>query len=194
VGIAGTASAQTYLVDTGPGAASGGLSLTVNQYLAGQFTLDLGSEIEALEGWMIYPTIIGELPVDVVIYGDDGGLPDVTNEIYFLRGQVDAALSPNWHGITIPPTLPLYLYGGRPYWLAFEVPSGSFGSGAMPPTPLAELDGYAVDGGLGYVENPTANLGIRVLPEPTFVWLLVSGGLGLLCADRLRRSAQEGDA
>ena len=39
----------------------------------------------------------------------------------------------------------------------------------MPPTPLQELDLYAVDSGTGYVSNTTTRIGIRVLPEPAMV-------------------------
>jgi len=119
-GMAGIAKGQTYVVDTGPGAAQGGLSLTRNQYLAGQFTLDLGHEI----------------PV----------------------------------------------YGGTPYWLAFEVPTDNFGSGAMPPTPLQELDLYTIDSTAGYTSNTTARIGIRVLPEPDSATMLACGVAALACA------------
>lgn len=186
----GAARAQTYVVDTGEGAAVGGLSLTASQYLAGQFTLDAGHEINALEGWIIYPTISGDLPVDVVVYEDDGGVPDLTREIYFLPTLVPASglpLSADWHGITIPPSLPLYLYGGRPYWLAFELPTADFGSGTMPPTPVAELDFYAIDSGAGYVANTTSRFGIRVLPEPGSGVMLVCGVGGLIGVSRSRR-------
>jgi len=184
--MGGNVSAQTYVVDTGPGANTGGLSLTRNQYLAGQFTLDVGHEINGLEGWMIYPTITGDLPVFAVLYGDDGGVPDLSNEIYSQLFVVPASGIPfaaDWHGIG---GLEIPVYGGRPYWLAFEVPTEDFGSGAMPPTTLPELDLYAVDSGAGYVANTTARLGIRVLPEPAMATSIGIGGWGLILLSRRR--------
>ena len=162
-GMAGVAEGQTYVVDTGPGAAQGGLSLTRNQYLAGQFTLDLGHEINGLEGWMIYPTLIGDLPVYVVLYGDDGGVPDLDNQLHSQLIQVPASGIPfaaSWHGIT---GLEIPVYGGTPYWLAFEVPTDNFGSGAMPPTTLQELDLYAIDSTAGWlhVEHDGTNRNSR---------------------------------
>ena len=187
VGFAGSAMAQTYVVDTGPGANTGGLSLTANQHLAGQFTLGLGHEINGLEGWMIYPTITGDLPVYVVLYGDDDGVPDLTNEIHSQLILVPASGIPfvsDWHGIG---GLEIPIYGDTPYWLAFEVPTPDFGSGAMPPTPAAELDFYAVDGGAGYTANTTSRLGIQVLPEPASAMMLVCGVGGLIISSQRRR-------
>lgn len=190
--IAGLANAQaSYVVDTGPGANVGGLSLTRNQYLAGQFTLDVGHEINALEGWMIYPTIVGDLPVFAVLYGDLGGAPDLTNEIHSQLFTVPASGIPftaDWHGIS---GLTLPVYGGT-YWLAFEVPTEDFGSGAMPRTPLQELDFYAIDSGAGYSTNTTANLGIRVLPEPALSGMLAWGAVALAFALPRRRLVPRG--
>jgi len=163
---AGLAAAEAeYIVDTGPGANTGGLSLTRNQYLAGQFTLDSAHEINALEGWMIYPTLVGSLPVYAVLYGDDEGVPDLSAELHaqlFLVPASGIPFTSDWHGVE---GLALDVGAGT-YWLAFEVPTEDFGSGAMPPTPTQNLDLYAVDGGSGYIANVTSRLGIRVLPEP----------------------------
>jgi hypothetical protein len=192
LGMVDAVSAQpTYVVDTGPGGATGGLSLTQNQYLAGQFTLDQGHEINGLEGWMIYPTVVGDLPVFAVLYGDDGGVPDLTNEIHrqlFLVPASGIPFAADWHGIG---GLALPVYGGTPYWLAFEVPSGSFGSGAMPPTAIQELDSYAIDTGAGYLANSTARLGIRVLPEPGLAVTLANGACALAIAGARRRTSDE---
>lgn len=182
-GSAGWAEPE-YIVDTGPGTATGGLSLTESQYLAGQFTLDQAYQIIEMEGWMIYPTIIGDLPVFALLYGDDGDEPNLDDQIHRQLFTVDAALTPGWHGIS---GVTLSLDPGT-YWLAFEVPTASMGSGAMPPTPFQELDYYAVDSGLGYVANETARLGIRVLPEARMATLLGLGcGFLALCAGRRRR-------
>jgi hypothetical protein len=175
-GVVGFATAEpVYIVDTGPGASTSGLSLTRTQYLAGQFTLDLDHEINELEGWMIYPTIMGDLPVQAVLYGDLGGFPDLADEIHRQLFTVPASGIPfaaDWHGIG---GLALEVMEGT-YWLAFEVPTDNFGSGAMPPTPLQELDLYAVDsGGSGYSTNVTAKIGIRILPEPGLATMLACG-------------------
>lgn len=58
-----------YLVNTGEGPSTGGLSLRLSQFLAGQFTLDFGSEINALEGRLIDPGF-DKYPVYAVVYGD----------------------------------------------------------------------------------------------------------------------------
>jgi hypothetical protein len=185
------ASAESvYLVDTGPGANTGGRSLSATQFLAAQFTIDAGSTIESLEGWMIYPTLIGELPVQVVLYADDGGLPDPTQELHRQLFTVPASGVPfasGWHGVG---GLELELDAGT-YWLAFEVPTADFGSGAMPPTPVPALDGYAIDGGAGYVEAGTSLadwIGIRILPEPGVATALAIGASLMAASARSRFS------
>jgi hypothetical protein len=177
-----------YVVDTGPGAAAGGLTMSANQYLAGQFTIDSSVEINELEGWMIYPTLVGSLPVEVVLYEDFDDLPDTMNEIHRQLFTVPASGIPfaaAWHGVT---GLSIPVDAGT-YWLAFELPTGDFGSGAMPATTLQELDLYAIDaGGSGYVSNTTSRIGIRVLPEPGLATLLAAG-IGFLV---LARGVREG--
>jgi len=179
---------SVYLVDTGNGGPSGGLSLTANQYVAGQFTLDSDSEIEALEGWMLYLNIINDLPVHAVLYGDAEGIPDWGDVVFTqLFHVLPSGFAPGWHGVD---GLSLFVEAGI-YWLAFEVDEAVMVSGAMPPTPLQELDLYAVDvGGTGWVANRTANLGIRVLPEPGLGTLLAFGVAGLaIGSDRRGRGA-----
>ncbi len=188
VGLAaGVASAQAvYVVDTGPGADTGGLSLSGTQSLAGRFTLDLGHELYGLEGWIIYPTITGSLPVRVVLYEDFEGLPDTGAVVHSQLFTVPASGIPfaaGWHGIS-GVTIPVY---GGTYWLAFELPSGDFGSGAMPPTPLVELDDYAVDSGGGFASSPTARIGIRVLPEPGQGVMSALGAIALVSLGSTRR-------
>lgn len=183
----------TYVVDTGPGADTGGRTLSSSQYLAGQFTLDAGTEIEALEGWIIYPTIVGDLPVFAVLYGDADGVPDVDDEIYSQLFSVPASGIPfvaGWHGVD---GLSLLLDGGT-YWLSFEVPTATAGSGAMPPTPLQELDLYAIESGAGWIADETSNLGIRIrgTPEPGTVALLASAIPLLAAWGRRRRTPRPG--
>ena len=184
-------SAQELIIDTGPGGNFGGLSLTGDQFLAGQFTLDEPANVTGLEGWMIYPTVVGDLPVEAVLYGNLVGgpgvpdAPDLLDEIRRQQFLVPASLTTDWHGIegfVIP------LEAGT-YWLAFEPPTSSFGSGAMPPTPLQELDLYAVDTGTGYVSNTTARIGIRVLPEPAMATGMWIASLALAVAGRRHRES-----
>ena len=188
-GVARQAEAQVYVVDTGPGAGTGGLTMSANQYLAGQFTLDAGHEINAFEGWMVYLNIINNLPVHLVVYGDANGLPDWTDVVFTqLFFVLPSGFTPGWHGVD---GLELPLYGGT-YWLAFEVDSAVATSGAMPPTPLPELDSYAVDTGAGWFEQETANLGIRILPEPGLAMASACGCLLLGLSARGRRDLRPG--
>ena len=190
VGMAKGVEAQVYLIDTGPGGSIGGRTLSKNQLLAGQFSLDVGHEIYALEGWIIYPTIQGSLPVEAVLYADDGGVPDLADEVYRQLFFVPASGIPfeaNWEGAD---GFALPVYGGT-YWLAFEVPTDTSGSGAMPPTPLQELDLYAIDSGAGWVVNETAQIGIRVLPEPGLGAMLLCAIAPLAVACRRRRARDE---
>jgi hypothetical protein len=184
-GSAREAEAQpVYVVDTGPGASSGGLSLFTDQFLAGQFTLDVGHEINAFEGWMVYLNIVNNMPVHLVVYGDANGIPDWTDVVFTQLFFVPpSGFAPGWHGVQ---GLELPLYGGT-YWLAFELDPGAIGSGAMPPTTVQMLDHYAVDQGMGWFIDDTANLGIRVLPEPGLSVMLVSGLVPLVAACRRRR-------
>lgn len=172
-----------YLVDTGPGASMGGRTLSATQFLAGRFTIDAGYEVESLEGWMIYPTVIGSLPVEAVLYlEDEDGLPDPTRPLHRQRFTVPASGLPfaaGWHGVG---GLALPLAPGT-YWLAFEVPTADFGSGAMPATPLEELEAYAIDAGAGYVAaggSAADWIGIRVLPEPGSALGLLAGASALV--------------
>jgi len=181
-----------YVVDTGNGASSGGLTLTVTQSLAAQFSLPASYEISGLEGWMVYLNLVNNLPVYAVVYGDDGNSPDVGNELFRQIFFVPpSGFAPGWHGVD---GVSLALGPGT-YWLAFEVNPGAIGSGAMPPTATQMLDFYAVDPGSGWAVNETANLGVRVrVPEPRAA---VSTGaavavLAALARHRSRRRASAG--
>jgi len=112
----GAGAQPVYLVDTSEGGSGGGSSLSPTRFLAGQFTLDYGSEINALEGWMLYLNVINNLPVYAVLYGDANGLPDMGNEIFSQLFFVPASgYVPGWYGVDGPG---LVLYGGTD-WLAF---------------------------------------------------------------------------
>lgn len=187
----GASADSEYLVDTGPGANTGGRTLSATQFLAGQFTIEAGYEVESLEGWMIYPTILGDLPVEAVLYGEDEtGLPDPDQELHRQLFTVPASGIPfaaGWYGVG---GLALPLDPGT-YWLAFEVPTADFGSGAMPPTPLEELEAYAIDSGAGYAAAGGSSadwIGIRVLPEPGSALGLVVGAIAIAAGAGRRRS------
>jgi hypothetical protein len=57
----------------------GDLTLTSTQFQAAQFTLDSDATGASIEGWLAYLSFAGDLPVDVVVYGDDGDAPDTTD-------------------------------------------------------------------------------------------------------------------
>ena len=159
---AGPVHAQTYVVDTGPGGASGGTTLSEDQWLAAKFTLTQAETITSIEGWMVYLNSLFSLPVDVVIYGDAGlDVPDTGDLRYEDSFTVlPSGFAPGWNGVT---GISLDLPAGT-YWVAFEVTVPSvIGSGAMPPTAAQELPDYAFSPSAGgWTGNDAFNLGIRL--------------------------------
>ena len=179
--------ASSYVVDTGPGGTSGGLTLTPDQWLAAKITLDQPYTITSVEGWMVYLSSIFSLPVWTVIYGDAGEVPN-TSDVRFQQ-QFDllpSGFAPGWNGVQ---GLALDLEAGT-YWVAFEVrDQGALGSGAMPPTALQALNDYAFwTSAGGWAGDDSANLGIRIgaIPEPGTASLLTLG-LALLVLQRRRQ-------
>ena len=199
LGMPAESFAQTItLVDTGPGrsaAAPGDITLTSTQFLAGQFTLVAPHEIVAIEGWLAYLSIAGSLPVDVVVYGDDEGLPDTNDEYYRQLFSVPSAgvvipYPGGWHGIS---GVSFVLRTGT-YWVAFEPPTSDFGTGVMPPTDLLELDAYAIGAGVPPVwsDDDSNPIGLRIeSPEPGFTASIAFGVLGMLAGRRRKRARPE---
>lgn len=174
---AGSASGESiFVVDTGPGASSGGASLTQEQWLGAKITLDQPYTITSIEGWMLYLYVLGSMPVWVAVYGDAGEVPDTSSLFYDREFALPAsAYVPGWNGVD---GLALDLEAGT-YWVAFEVRQPiDFGSGVMPPTQFQELDDYAywTPAG-GWTGSDTLNLAIRVaaVPEPDGLWLMAAG-------------------
>lgn len=173
---------EYFVVDTGPGRANamgGDPIVTDGQFQAGQFWLEADATIVRIEGWLTYLTILGQLPVRVVVYGDNGDVPDDTDVYWTQQFSVDGALGlpGGWWGVE---GITLELDAGT-YWVSFELPSAAFGTAAMPPTPVQELDNYATGGGLGWNGDDSLNLGLRVaVPEPGSLAQLAAGMVGLL--------------
>jgi len=185
-------SATEYVVDTVPGAATAAPAdptITATQFRAAQFTLDSNETVVGIEGWLAYLSFFGELPVEVVVYGDAGDVPDATDVLWeqlFLVASGGTFLYPaDWYGVD---GITLELEAGT-YWVSFELPSADFGTGAMPPTPLQELDNYATGSPSSWAGDDTLNLGLRVaVPEPGGVAQLSSGILALLALHGRRMS------
>jgi len=183
--------ADYWVVDTGPGRANaigGDPIVTDTQFQAAQFRLASDTTIVSIQGWLTYLTILGELPVDVVVYGDDGEVPDTTDVYWAQEFGVPGAIGypGGWHGVD---GILLALDAGT-YWVSFELPSASFGTGALPPTPLQELPNYATGVvGSGWDGDDTLNIGLRLaVPEPALVSQLAAGLVGLLVLHRRHRS------
>ncbi|MBW2423863.1 MAG: PEP-CTERM sorting domain-containing protein [Deltaproteobacteria bacterium] len=173
-----------FVVDTGPGAETGGLTLTQSQWLGAKFSLEQAYTITSVEGWLVNLASLFELPVMAVIYGDAGEVPDTSDTLFEEEFDlVPNFFEPGWSGVS---GLSFDLEAGT-YWLAFEVRDPeAISSAAMPPTSLQELSDYAYrPSGGEWIGDDSANLGIRIgaIPEPGTA-LLLGVGLGLLARQR----------
>lgn len=181
-----------YIVDTGSGWPQSGVSIYNRsdgdfQINAGQFTIAQATTITSMETWM-YSSVPGT--VDMVLYGDNGNLPDPTQEILRQGFSVaTAATAPvtAWQGLT---GLNLALNPGS-YWISLEEPviddvfQVNLPSGA--PNPLARYAYRAdlengenwtrYDGHQGFRVNALGG-GSQVVPEPATIVLVGAGALG----------------
>jgi len=179
---AGRAAASALVVDTGPG--GGTYSLTRDRWLAAQFTLDQAYTISRIQGWIAYSGS-SFAPIPVVIYGDGGDVPN-TDEVFFDQ-QFGIGVYPidsDWRG---PASLALDLVAGT-CWVAFEHIDIE-GVGAMFPTPLQELDNYAVwTPDTDWVGDDDLRIGVQIeaLPEPGIEGLLAGLLLLAFLGRRLR--------
>jgi hypothetical protein len=191
-----------YIVDTGPGwEEMWGVSIynRMNgdvqdfQFNAGQFTIGQAYTVTSIETWM-YSATAGT--VELVLYGDDGDLPDPSNEI--LRRSFDvAAPGPvtDWQGLT---GLGQTLDPGS-YWISLEksVITNDFSvnlpSGASNPL---DRHAYRAEEDNGGDWTPyTGHQGFRVaaspagqvIPEPSAVLLFSAGLLHYFAARKRTR-------
>jgi hypothetical protein len=200
-GYGGIFADEVLLIDTGPGRAAvqpGDKTLSSTQHLAAQFTLDSPETVVNIEGWIAYLSFTGTLPVEVSVYGDAGEVPDSTDvhwqqQFFVPSAGVVFPYPADWFGVY---GIEFDLSAGT-YWVAFGLPTADFGSGAMPPTPLQELDNYAYGnpaaGPTGvWTGDDTLNIGLRItVPEPSMLTQLGAGMLGLLVVYGRRRRSRE---
>jgi hypothetical protein len=189
--------APALVVDTGPGADSGGgWSLYDDrpqtpgyQQLAARFTVGTIDTIGSVQGWMNWDG--GRLVFSVM--SDFQGLPGA--RLHSATGLLapTATNVPDWRGIG---QLDWTLQPGS-YWLVFE-DSRDPGSGSMPggaPSPLsAYASGPGVVPGAPWMRADTLGFGLRInagtvppppVPEPSTIWLRVCGGAALLLRRRV---------
>jgi hypothetical protein len=174
------------IVDTGPGPnVEGGLGLSVNQWLAAEFTTTDDYTITDVEGW-ISPFFDGG-DGTVAIYTDGGDVPGT--ELFaapFLGFGPD---TPSWTGAS---GLSWVLSAGT-YWVAFEVRPGQVLEGVMPdpsPNPLLN-EAISLDSGISWFGDDGLNIGVRIqaVPVPAAVWLFGSGLVGLIGIARRKKAA-----
>jgi hypothetical protein len=173
------------IVNTGPGSnVTGGISLAVDQWLAGEFTVTEGFSITDIHGWM---GVISSGALQVTLYSD-GDVPGAS--LFSQQATIASGSFPTWHGAANLG----WLIGPGTYWVAFEVPPGSSFVGYMPGGAPAPLGNEAIAFSGVWHESDTANFGVRIngtpavrVPETSSLLLLSTGFFGILVSRRRLR-------
>jgi hypothetical protein len=182
------AASAALIIDTGQPPPFGGAVLSVNQSVAGQFTLSQAYTVTDVVGWM-HEWTAGNMTV--AIYGDGGAVPDTSSELYSHTFYADLPTvnTDAWIGAEGVS----WNLGSGTYWAAFEVRTtgADFGMPTPAPSPLANY-AYKLSG--VWAGTSDFDLGIRVYGDETAViptpgaLLLGSIGVGLVSWLRRRRT------
>ncbi len=169
------------IIDTGPGAETGGAALSssvtggLNQWLAAKFELNSAQYITDIAAWVDSTGQTGNT-FTISVYGDSGETPDITNLLYSNQASVTGFGGGSWEGYHINWGNGLELAAGS-YWLGFEVRPGDTYAGSMPgASPFPLLDEAFNNSGY-WIENDSLNLGVRIsgnpapVPLPPALWL-----------------------
>lgn len=186
------------IIDTGPGAATGGAALVssatggLNQWLAAKFELNSAQYITDIAGWVDSTGQTGKL-FTISVYGGGGEIPDPSNLLYINQATVTGSGGGGWEGYHINWGNGLELAAGS-YWLGFEVRSGDTYAGSMPGGSSFPLLDEAYNNYGYWVGSDNLDLGIRIsgnqvpVPLPPALWLLGSGLLGLIGMSRHKKA------
>lgn len=186
---AGSATASTVVVETGPGPTdlfADSLIVSETQWLAGQFSVAQSTRLHTIQGWISWDGQDSH-EMRVSLYNDVAGLP--SSSFYSDTFSVTETL-PGFYGLSS--LSPLVTLDAGTYWVSFE--SDDFFSGysmlvpalggSAPFLQTALYDGSAwnLDPlGIGaYIEGSP-------VPEPGSMVLLGTGLVGIVVAWRSRR-------
>jgi hypothetical protein len=131
------------IVYTGTPNSTSGVVLSSAQYLYGKFSLNQQTIITDIEAYF-KTNSYGYGGLTMAIYGDDGELPDLSNEIF--SQTINISKPEGWAGIS---GIQLDLSSGD-YWIGLEVRSGQYYKGDdFPHFAPFPLEYYAVYNELG---------------------------------------------